>query len=139
MNSASKTFRLLMLPLAVSALTACTIAEEKPLQTTSSAVVAYADGTPGGVITATEELVATVTSINKSKRTFVVKDEAGNQRTVQAPPEMVNFDQLAVGDRIRAMVATETVVYVQEPGAPVPMPQPVWVAWPSLARSPPWR
>ena len=116
----SKTFRLLTLPLAVSALVACATPEEKPLQTTSNAVVAYADGTPGGVIAATEELVATVTAVNKSKCTFVVKDEAGNQRTVQAPPEMVNFDQLAVGDKIRAMIATETVVYVQEPGAPAP-------------------
>ena len=112
-----KTVRLITLPVAISVLAACTTpVEEKPLQTTGSAAVAYAEGTPGGVISATEELVATVVSVDKKKRTFVVKDDAGNQRTVQAPAEMVNFDQLAVGDRIRAMVAVETVVYVQEPG-----------------------
>lgn len=112
-----KTVRLIALPFAISALAACTTpVEEKPLQTTSNAVVAYADGTPGGVISATEELVATIVSVDKKKRTFVVKDDAGNQRTVQAPTEMVNFDQMVVGDRIRAVVAVETVVYVQEPG-----------------------
>lgn len=117
----TRTLRLLTAPFAVSLLVACTTpSEDQPLKTTSNTYVDYAEGVPGGALTETEELVATIVSIDKKKRTFVVKDEEGHKRTIQAPPEMKNFDQLAVGDKVRAMIAVETLVYVQEPGQGVP-------------------
>ncbi|MDR2983482.1 MAG: hypothetical protein LBV34_01450 [Nocardiopsaceae bacterium] len=73
-------------------------------------------GVPGGAMTETEEVQASVSAIDRAKRTVTLKDDHGNSRTVQAPPEMRNFDQLKVGDRVRAIVALERVVYLREPG-----------------------
>lgn len=103
-------------PVVLALLVGCESNPSQPLATQTNATVAYAEGTPGGVITTTETLKATVVAIDQSKRTFVLKDDQGNERTIQAPPEMVNFSQLAVGDRVRAEVAVETLIQVQDPG-----------------------
>lgn len=93
--------------------------EEQPLTTEVSRSAAYAPGVPGGVVTAVEELRAKVVALDRSKRSFTLEDEQGNRHTVVAPPEMVNYPQLQVGDKVRARVKVEGTMYLREPGAAV--------------------
>lgn len=118
MHNDLKAARLVVLTVAFSLLSACTSTQvaDQPLDTEATETVAYTEGVPGGVTAYTETLTATVVSIDKKKRVFVLKDDAGHQRMVQAPAEMKNFDQLAVGDRVNALIAVETVVRVQDAG-----------------------
>lgn len=79
-----------------------------------SAVVA--EGVPGGIIIEEEKVEATVVAIDRSKRTFTLQDRQGNRRTVQAPPEMRNYPQLEVGDRVTATTKVESAIYLREQG-----------------------
>lgn len=82
------------------------------LQAQVTTTVAETAGEAGGVYTVQEKIKATVVEIDRDKRMFVLQDEAGNRRPVQAPPEMVNFAQLAVGDVAEVELVKETIVYV---------------------------
>lgn len=108
--------RFLFLPLAAAVLVGCQTQADKPLNTEYDRTETVAKGVPGGAITETEELQATVSAIDAGKRTFTLKDDQGNSRTIQAPPEMRNFNQLKVGDRVKAAVVMERVVYLRKPG-----------------------
>lgn len=95
-------------------LVGCASQPEKPLETSINTYATTEQGKPGGVFTATEELNATVDAIDQKARTFVLKDGAGNRRTISAPPEMINFPQLQVGDKVNAIVIVETVVSLED-------------------------
>jgi len=86
------------------------------LRTEYDRTEAYTEGVPGGAVIETDELQARVTAIDPAKRTFTLEDSDGNTRTFHAPPEMHNFEQLKVGDRVRAVVALERIVYLRQPG-----------------------
>ncbi len=108
--------RLIPLSLAAVLLVGCQSPANTELSTEYDRTTAFAEGRPGGAVIETEELQASVTAVNSSKRSFTLEDDQGNSRTFQAPQEMQNFDQLKVGDRVKAMVALERVVYLREPG-----------------------
>ena len=76
---------------------------------------AYVEGVPGGAVLETETLLATVSAIDSAKRTFTLRDDLGNQRTLVAPTQMHNFDQLKVGDRVKAVASQERIVYLRQP------------------------
>lgn len=86
------------------------------LDATASVSAIQTEGVPGGVVTSEVEVRATVTAIDPEARQFVLQDESGNQRKIQAPPEMVNFPQLAVGDKVLAKIIVETVSYLKPVG-----------------------
>lgn len=75
----------------------------------------FEPGKPGGAIIETEEVTARVSAIDGAKRSFTLTDEQGRSRTLQAPAEMRNFDQLKVGDQVRALVGMERIVQLREP------------------------
>ncbi|MFZ6049517.1 hypothetical protein ACFW0H_25755 [Pseudomonas sp. CR3202] len=103
--------------LSVALLGACSSqAENDGLTATASGGEAYATGAPGGVTTETEQISAVVKYVDQAKRTFTLEDEQGNRQTFHAVPEMRNFPQLKVGDRVKAIVAQERVVYLRKPG-----------------------
>ncbi len=112
-----KLSRTLPLSLAIVLAAGCQTFDDE-LEVEKSHAEVVAEGVPGSAVTDTEELHATVAAINKSKRRFTLKDEQGNMRSFTAPPEMRNFEQLNVGDKVRAQAVTERVVYLREPGAP---------------------
>jgi hypothetical protein len=76
----------------------------------------FEPGKPGGAVLETEEVRAKVSAIDTAKRSFTLTDEQGRSRTLQAPPEMRNFDQLKVGDQVRALIGLERIVHLREPG-----------------------
>jgi len=90
--------------------------ENQPLTSTVSQSAVVTEGVPGGIILQEETVKATVVALDRSKRTFTLQDEQGNRRTVQAPPEMRNYAQLAVGDKLTATKKVESSIYLREPG-----------------------
>jgi hypothetical protein len=74
-----------------------------------------------GAIAATSrhEFAATVQAVDKTARTITMKaDGAGEPVTLEVPPEVRNFDQIAVGDRVRANYLDAVVVAVRQPNTP---------------------
>ncbi|MFI8743651.1 hypothetical protein ACIGKL_00630 [Pseudomonas sp. NPDC077186] len=76
----------------------------------------FEPGQPGGAVLETEEVLAEVSAIDTTTRSFTLTDAQGHSRTLQAPPQMRNFEQLKVGDRVRAMIGLERIVQLREPG-----------------------
>ena len=95
-------------------ITGCSAQPDEPLESKVNTTVTQVKGTPGGMVTQTQVLTATVVEIDQAKREFVLQDDAGHSRRFIAPPEMVNFSQLAVGDTVKATVLLETVAYLHE-------------------------
>jgi len=73
---------------------------------------AIAQGVPGGTAVQTYELTATVTAIDKANRRVTLLSPDGIKQTVKAGPEVVNFDQIHVGDQLKVRATQELVVYV---------------------------
>lgn len=70
----------------------------------------YETGVPGGTVVETYRLDATVTDIDASTRKVTLLTKEGKKATVKCPPEVVNFDQIHVGDKVRAVVTSELTV-----------------------------
>ena len=114
--STRKPYALLLLSAAL--LSACASqSDEQALSSDVSSSQVIQEGVPGSVTTEVEQIRAVVTAIDHTKRTFTLQDAQGHRRTLQAVPEMVNFPQLRVGDKVRATVTIERVVFLREPDA----------------------
>jgi hypothetical protein len=97
-------------------LTACsTVFPPPPAEGQSS--VAFQEGVPGGVIVNTMDVSARVTAIDNANRKVTLLGPDGEKFTVKVGPEAVNFDQVMVGDVVKATVTEELVVYLKEEGA----------------------
>jgi hypothetical protein len=83
-------------------------------QAAGAAVVT--EGVPGGGAVQIYQLEATVAAIDKATRKVTLVDAAGIKTTVQAGPEVVNFDQIQVGDKLKITAAHEVVVSVAAAG-----------------------
>lgn len=63
---------------------------------------------------------ATITAVDKAKRTFTVTGQKGKSHTFTAGPDMQNFDQMKVGDKVDASYVEEVSISVNKSGmAPV--------------------
>lgn len=82
----------------------------------AAGATAVAEGVPGGAVVKTYELKATVAAIDQTTRKVTLLDAAGIKTTVKAGPEVVNFDQIRVGDQLKITAAQELVVYVAGEG-----------------------
>lgn len=60
---------------------------------------------------------ATVTDVNKSDRTVTLQTEDGRELTVEAGPEVKNFDQIEKGDKVTAEYHEATAIVVRTPDA----------------------
>jgi hypothetical protein len=105
---------LTLMPLAMVALSSCS--SDKP-ENEQTSTTAYQAGVPGGVRVDTIKLAAKVTEINLPKREMTIETPDGATTTVVASPDVKNFDQIRVGDRINATVTQELVVHLRQPGA----------------------
>jgi Cu/Ag efflux protein CusF len=83
-------------------------------EATGAAVVV--GGVPGGGVVATYELTATVAALDKASRKVTLVDAAGIKKTVKAGPEVINFEQIQVGDQLKITATEELVVYVAGEG-----------------------
>ena len=70
----------------------------------------YEKGVPGGTVVETYVLTATVKDIDTSKRKVTLVAKNGEAQTVKCGPEVVNFDQIHVGDMVKARMTSELTV-----------------------------
>lgn len=109
--------RKLPLLIGIALLGACASqSDDQPLTGTASRSAVVAQGVPGGIIVDQERVEATVIALDPAARTFTLQDSEGNRRTVKAPPEMRNYSQLEVGDKVTATLKVERSIYLREKG-----------------------
>lgn len=65
---------------------------------------------------------ATIVGLDRAGRTLTVQRQSGETRTLKAGPDVVRFDELAVGDVIQVQYRQDLELEAQPPGTPdVPM------------------
>jgi len=101
-----------MLPAALLCFSSCSTAPKG--ETTGSTAVQ--PGVPGGVRLETYQETATITGIDKPNRKVTLVDPQGVKTTLKAGPDVVNFDQLQIGDQVKATATEQLVVFVRQPG-----------------------
>ena len=107
-----KLSRIFLLAAAMLALFAC--ATRGPIGTEETAVIETPDG---AIIVDTFTTSAKVTAIDAAKRKVTLVFPDGKKTTYKAGPEVVNFEQIQVGDQVRATVTEEAAVFIGR-GAP---------------------
>jgi len=100
----------------VSLLIVSSCTSSKPTGTKTS-VAAIQQGVPGGIFVETHEMTADVTAINAAKRKVTLKTADGKKTTVKCGPEVINFDQIRVGDKLKVLATEEVAIYMAT-GAP---------------------
>jgi hypothetical protein len=79
---------------------------------------AYQKGVPGGTTTQRIEQTIKVTGIDASTRQVTGIDGDGNARLLQVGQEVVNFDQIRLGDLIKTVVTEELAVHLRGKNEP---------------------
>jgi hypothetical protein len=90
---------------------------EKPMAEAQPAAIKIKPGEAGVAIEAMTR-TATVESIDPAKRMVTLKGSEGETRTIHLGKECINFDQIKVGDQVKATLAEEVAVGVSKAGAP---------------------
>ena len=72
----------------------------------------------GGVVVDAVSETATVQSVNASDRTVVLRHPGGVLTTYECGPEVLNFDQIKVGDQVTAQVAEAVAIVLVKGGMP---------------------
>jgi hypothetical protein len=75
-------------------------------------------GVPGGMTIDTYQSSATVTAIDAGTRSVTVVSSNGATTTFTCGTNVINFDQILVGDRIRATMTKEVVVFLRPADEP---------------------
>lgn len=83
----------------------------------ASVMVAVQPGQPGGVVVQTYQQTADVTHVNKEKREITLSTPEGKM-TVKCGPDVVNFDQINVGDQVKATLINQLTIFVRKAGEP---------------------
>jgi hypothetical protein len=99
----------------------CSAQEKNPPTQPSNEGHGVLDITPGeagGTYNQTIKASATVTAVDHEKRLVTLKTDAGREVEFEAEPEIRNFDQIKVGDKVNATVNSQVVVYVVGAGEP---------------------
>jgi hypothetical protein len=89
----------------------------KPTGETTT-VAAIQEGVPGGIFVETHQITADVTAIDAASRKVTLVTPDGKKTTIKCGQEVINFDQIRVGDQLKVMVAEEVVVYMATDAAP---------------------
>jgi hypothetical protein len=111
----NKTFKFVLpvlLPAVMLTLVSCSSTPEPSGE--GDSVTAYRAGVPGGVAVETFEITASVTAVNHAQRTATLVTPEGKQTEFKAGPGVINFDQVRVGDQVKAIITEQLVVYVRE-------------------------
>jgi hypothetical protein len=73
---------------------------------------------PAAVAIDTVTATDTVKAIDYKARTLTLQTPDGATETYRAGPNMINFDQIHVGDTVRATVTDALVISMRKPGIP---------------------
>jgi hypothetical protein len=80
-------------------------------------------GQPAGpmgraIIVDTITATATVTAVDHAKRTVTLQNPDGTTSIYKVGKDVVNFDQIKVGDRVRATLVESLAIAIRKPGEP---------------------
>lgn len=89
----------------------------QPLGETTRTTI-YKEGVPGGVIVETTTLNAIVAAIDTTNRTVTIAVKDGRQKVLPCGPEVINFDQIHPGDRVKATLKSELMLALAGAGTP---------------------
>ena len=81
-------------------------------------MVATQKGVPGGMRVETYAITAKVTAVDAASRKVTLVTRDGEETTITAGSNVVNFARIQVGDEVKAMVAEQIVVFVRALGEP---------------------
>ena len=94
----------------------CSSTVYAPMDKTPGAT--YEKGVPGGTVVETHKLTATVIAIDVSGRKLTLSAKDGKTATVKCDSNVSNFDQIRVGDVVRAIVTDELTVAMADAETP---------------------
>ena len=83
----------------------------------ATTAVLMEEGVPGGIIIDTLTLDAEVVAIDHEGRTASLLIPGGETVPVTVGPEAINFDQVQIGDRVKALVTEELAIYLGDENA----------------------
>jgi hypothetical protein len=83
-----------------------------------SSTTDYEQGVPGGVTVDTYQITATVAAVDHARRQYTLMTPDGRKTQYTAGPEVTNFDQVREGDKVKATVTEQLLVFVHEKGQP---------------------
>ena len=75
-------------------------------------------GKAGGTVEETIKASATVAAVDQSTRKVTLKTDDGTEASFTAPPEVKNFEQIRVGDKVNATIHSQLFVYVGRNAGP---------------------
>lgn len=73
---------------------------------------------PGAIAVAVVKASATVEAVDAANRTVTLKADDGQTKTLKCGPEVRNFDQIKVGDKVNLTFVDEVAAYVRKADAP---------------------
>src|SRR5215467_9872937 len=111
-DSTMRSLRLLPAVVAVVAVVACS----KSHNQTGSALLSASE--PVALAIDTVTATDTVKAVDYKTRTVTLESPNGATETYHALPNMVNFDQIHIGDKVRATVTEALAVSVRKAGTP---------------------
>jgi hypothetical protein len=103
-----------LLPAALLALTSCS--STPPGEGTTT--LATQKGVPGGIMVQTYKITATVTAVDAASRQVTLVTRDGAKTTFTAGPDVMNFNQIQVGDLVKATAAEQVAVSMRKNGEP---------------------
>jgi len=117
-TNTSKLIVLSLVPVAVLVCTSCSTdsSGEGGTAATASREASTQRGVPGGTVIDTYQITAKVAEVDHAKRTYTLETADGRRTPYKAGPEVINFDQVRVGDRVKATVTDALVVRVRDKG-----------------------
>ena len=68
------------------------------------------EGVPGGIFTDTLDVSAEVIAVDMETRGLTLKNSDGEELAIQVGPQAINFDQIQVGDIVKARIIKELVI-----------------------------
>ena len=113
-SNALKLTTLALLSAALLTFTSCSSTAK--IEPTTTAV--FQEGVPGGIIVETYKNTATVTAIDAANRKVTLVTPDGRKETFKAGPEVVNFDQIRIGDQVKATLTEQLAVYMAKDNPP---------------------
>jgi hypothetical protein len=102
--------------LSASVLLCASCTPEKKADSDGTTTISIVPGEAGGVIQDTFTTSATVNVIDPSTRVINLTASDGSKASFKAPPEVRNFDQIRVGDKVNATIAERLVIFVRSSG-----------------------
>ena len=118
-TNTSRLIVLSLMPAAVLVCTSCSSSDSSGgggTAATASREASTQKGVPGGVVIDTYQITAKVTEVDHAKRTYTLETPDGRKTPYKAGPEVTHFDQVRVGDQVKATVTDSLVVRAREKG-----------------------